>query len=239
MLWDPHWPVCWCFCRENRPQKGGICVANHTTPIDVVILANDGCYSMVSFASWEYQWVCDSFCNPTLSTGRTDSWRSAGDPSEVHGQVLPPCLVREVRDEGPKRSDQQVTTRFTWQQEALWQLVRKNSYKWTLFPMDWCDIKTKADNRCLNLSPAVALAWAPPTQTLSDDIVLNIQYYQECCLDSFRHIWEILLISLEQNTWATLPAGVGQRVRCCLWQTAAGQRWPHAAAHHQHVNDWM
>ncbi|XP_026210482.1 glycerol-3-phosphate acyltransferase 3 [Anabas testudineus] len=33
--------------RENRPQKGGICVANHTTPIDVVILANDGCYAMV------------------------------------------------------------------------------------------------------------------------------------------------------------------------------------------------
>ncbi|KAM4719316.1 glycerol-3-phosphate acyltransferase 3 isoform 2-T2 [Anableps anableps] len=32
---------------ENRPQKGGICVANHTTPIDVVILANDGCYAMV------------------------------------------------------------------------------------------------------------------------------------------------------------------------------------------------
>ncbi|CAK6983451.1 glycerol-3-phosphate acyltransferase 3-like [Scomber scombrus] len=33
--------------KENRPQKGGICVANHTTPIDVVILANDGCYAMV------------------------------------------------------------------------------------------------------------------------------------------------------------------------------------------------
>ncbi|XP_029371372.1 glycerol-3-phosphate acyltransferase 3 isoform X1 [Echeneis naucrates] len=33
--------------KENRPQKGGICVSNHTTPIDVVILANDGCYAMV------------------------------------------------------------------------------------------------------------------------------------------------------------------------------------------------
>ncbi|XP_060928126.1 glycerol-3-phosphate acyltransferase 3 [Limanda limanda] len=33
--------------RDNRPQKGGICVSNHTTPIDVVILANDGCYAMV------------------------------------------------------------------------------------------------------------------------------------------------------------------------------------------------
>ncbi|KAF7646277.1 hypothetical protein LDENG_00190500 [Lucifuga dentata] len=33
--------------KENKPQKGGICVANHTTPIDIVILANDGCYAMV------------------------------------------------------------------------------------------------------------------------------------------------------------------------------------------------
>uniref|UniRef100_A0A8C9WU37 1-acylglycerol-3-phosphate O-acyltransferase 9, like n=1 Tax=Scleropages formosus TaxID=113540 RepID=A0A8C9WU37_SCLFO len=33
--------------KENKPRKGGICVANHTSPIDVVILANDGCYAMV------------------------------------------------------------------------------------------------------------------------------------------------------------------------------------------------
>uniref|UniRef100_A0AAR2IWG6 Phospholipid/glycerol acyltransferase domain-containing protein n=1 Tax=Pygocentrus nattereri TaxID=42514 RepID=A0AAR2IWG6_PYGNA len=33
--------------KENHPKKGGICVANHTSPIDIVILANDGCYAMV------------------------------------------------------------------------------------------------------------------------------------------------------------------------------------------------
>uniref|UniRef100_A0A672ZKB0 Glycerol-3-phosphate acyltransferase 3-like n=1 Tax=Sphaeramia orbicularis TaxID=375764 RepID=A0A672ZKB0_9TELE len=33
--------------RENKPKKGGICVANHTTPIDIVILCNDACYAMV------------------------------------------------------------------------------------------------------------------------------------------------------------------------------------------------
>ncbi|XP_061672078.1 glycerol-3-phosphate acyltransferase 3-like [Syngnathoides biaculeatus] len=33
--------------RENIPQKGGICVANHTSPIDIVILCNDACYAMV------------------------------------------------------------------------------------------------------------------------------------------------------------------------------------------------
>lgn len=38
--------------RENRPKKGGICVANHTSPIDIVILANDGCYAMVSRADF-------------------------------------------------------------------------------------------------------------------------------------------------------------------------------------------
>ncbi|ROL49741.1 Glycerol-3-phosphate acyltransferase 3-like [Anabarilius grahami] len=33
--------------KQNRPKRGGICVANHTSPIDVVILANDSCYAMV------------------------------------------------------------------------------------------------------------------------------------------------------------------------------------------------
>lgn len=33
--------------RENKPKNGGICVANHTSPIDVIILASDGCYAMV------------------------------------------------------------------------------------------------------------------------------------------------------------------------------------------------
>uniref|UniRef100_A0A8D0H3T4 Glycerol-3-phosphate acyltransferase 3 n=1 Tax=Sphenodon punctatus TaxID=8508 RepID=A0A8D0H3T4_SPHPU len=36
--------------KENKPQKGGICVANHTSPIDVIILTNDGCYAMVGQA---------------------------------------------------------------------------------------------------------------------------------------------------------------------------------------------
>ncbi|KAG1657696.1 Glycerol-3-phosphate acyltransferase 4 [Nymphon striatum] len=33
--------------RENRAKPGGICVANHTSPIDVVILACDNCYALV------------------------------------------------------------------------------------------------------------------------------------------------------------------------------------------------
>ncbi|KAI3361894.1 hypothetical protein L3Q82_002218 [Scortum barcoo] len=56
--------------RENKPQKGGICVANHTTPIDVVILANDGCYAMVSVT--------------------TDIWMF-GCLVRCHGDVTAPC----------------------------------------------------------------------------------------------------------------------------------------------------
>ncbi|XP_054721188.1 glycerol-3-phosphate acyltransferase 3-like [Uloborus diversus] len=33
--------------KENRATGGGICVANHTSPIDVVILACDNCYALV------------------------------------------------------------------------------------------------------------------------------------------------------------------------------------------------
>uniref|UniRef100_T1IW46 Phospholipid/glycerol acyltransferase domain-containing protein n=1 Tax=Strigamia maritima TaxID=126957 RepID=T1IW46_STRMM len=33
--------------RENRAKGGGICVANHTSPIDVVILACDNCYALI------------------------------------------------------------------------------------------------------------------------------------------------------------------------------------------------
>ncbi|XP_068259042.1 glycerol-3-phosphate acyltransferase 3-like isoform X2 [Nyctibius grandis] len=36
--------------RENRPQEGGICVTNHTSPLDVLILASDRCYSLVGQA---------------------------------------------------------------------------------------------------------------------------------------------------------------------------------------------
>ncbi len=56
---------------QYRPQSDGICVANHTTPIDVVILQNDQTYALVSchqeqsrsdrqtltYCPWETCWV--------------------------------------------------------------------------------------------------------------------------------------------------------------------------------------
>ena len=36
------------FNRENRAKGGGICVANHTSPIDIILLGCDNAYAMVS-----------------------------------------------------------------------------------------------------------------------------------------------------------------------------------------------
>ena len=37
--------------RQYRPKSDGICVANHTTPIDVVMLNCDRSYAMVCFVT--------------------------------------------------------------------------------------------------------------------------------------------------------------------------------------------
>lgn len=37
---------------ENRAKGGGICVANHTTPVDVIFLSSDNCYAYVSIYRW-------------------------------------------------------------------------------------------------------------------------------------------------------------------------------------------
>lgn len=36
---------------HNKPRSDGICVANHTTPVDIVVLACDNSYSYVSLSS--------------------------------------------------------------------------------------------------------------------------------------------------------------------------------------------
>ncbi|KAJ7411377.1 Glycerol-3-phosphate acyltransferase 3 [Willisornis vidua] len=51
--------------RENRPQQGGICVANHTSPLDVLILASDGCYSLVGQAHGGLMGLIQKSCMQT------------------------------------------------------------------------------------------------------------------------------------------------------------------------------
>uniref|UniRef100_A0A663LZJ0 Phospholipid/glycerol acyltransferase domain-containing protein n=1 Tax=Athene cunicularia TaxID=194338 RepID=A0A663LZJ0_ATHCN len=50
---------------ENRPQEGGICVANHTSPLDVLILATDGCYSLVGQAHGGFLGLIQKSCMQT------------------------------------------------------------------------------------------------------------------------------------------------------------------------------
>ncbi|XP_063216202.1 glycerol-3-phosphate acyltransferase 3 isoform X3 [Bacillus rossius redtenbacheri] len=33
--------------KENKPNRGGVCVANHTTPIDVMVLSTENCFALV------------------------------------------------------------------------------------------------------------------------------------------------------------------------------------------------
>lgn len=57
------------FCRQNRAKCGSVVVANHTTPIDIVMLAVDNCFTLVSQKNSEVQvgipplhWHCIVFC---------------------------------------------------------------------------------------------------------------------------------------------------------------------------------
>ncbi len=122
------------FFSENKPKNGGICVANHTSPIDVIILASDGCYAMVitplpsrkhqKHRHWSlFRHSCLSgnliflpeidlllFSCPSLlcSSGWSNSRWPDGSHSEIHGQGLPTCLVRTLRSQRQTSSGQEV-----------------------------------------------------------------------------------------------------------------------------------
>uniref|UniRef100_A0A915A6L3 Phospholipid/glycerol acyltransferase domain-containing protein n=1 Tax=Parascaris univalens TaxID=6257 RepID=A0A915A6L3_PARUN len=56
--------------QENRAKHGGICVANHTSPIDVMILSCDNCYAMVG----QRQGGFLGFLQTTLSRSADHIW---------------------------------------------------------------------------------------------------------------------------------------------------------------------
>ncbi|KAL6734141.1 hypothetical protein Aduo_004712 [Ancylostoma duodenale] len=68
--------------RENRAKKGGICVANHTSPIDVMVLSCDNCYAMVG----QKQGGILGFIEESLSRAEDHIWferSEAGDRKKV------------------------------------------------------------------------------------------------------------------------------------------------------------
>ncbi|XP_051474236.1 glycerol-3-phosphate acyltransferase 3-like, partial [Apus apus] len=74
--------------RENRPQKGGICVANHTSPLDVLILASDGCYSLVGQAHGGFLGLIQKLCTQT-------SQHVLFERSEMKDRLLVRTKIRE------------------------------------------------------------------------------------------------------------------------------------------------
>lgn len=105
--------------RENKPKNGGICVANHTTPIDVIILANDGRYSLVEsllcvsvLLMWKVAPLCvnlNFFTSHTGPWGRPGARRVAGNGPAGHAQVLASHLVWEIRSQRQTPCGQKVT----------------------------------------------------------------------------------------------------------------------------------
>lgn len=41
--------------KQYRPKNGGVCVANHTSPVDVLVLSTDNSYSLVSYIMWMWK----------------------------------------------------------------------------------------------------------------------------------------------------------------------------------------
>lgn len=56
--------------RENMAKGGGICVANHTSPIDIIVLGYDNCYAMVG----QSQGGLFGFIQNTLSKAEHHIW---------------------------------------------------------------------------------------------------------------------------------------------------------------------
>ena len=83
---------------ENKP-KNGICVANHTTPIDVLILACDNAYDLVSIRFYrrlsDYPDTDELLLS--ICQDRADSRRIYWYLSRRPVKVLQSHLVREVR----------------------------------------------------------------------------------------------------------------------------------------------
>lgn len=100
--------------RENKPKNGGICVANHTTPIDVIILANDGCYSLVdNFLFFCFYLFCAKYFSEYLMCffflkGGPGASRAVGDGAAGHGQVHASHLVREIPSQRQTSGGQKV-----------------------------------------------------------------------------------------------------------------------------------
>lgn len=54
--------------KENRAKSGSVCVANHTSPIDIVMLAGDNCFTMVGQRHRGFTGMIQMACSMAQST---------------------------------------------------------------------------------------------------------------------------------------------------------------------------
>ncbi|KAF8767367.1 Glycerol-3-phosphate acyltransferase 3 like protein [Argiope bruennichi] len=79
--------------KENRAVNGGICVANHTSPIDVVILANDNSYALVGQSHGGFLGVLQS----GLGRATSHIWFERGEVRDR--ELVQKRLKEHVQDE--------------------------------------------------------------------------------------------------------------------------------------------
>lgn len=74
--------------RENRAKGGGICVANHTSPIDIIILGCDNTYAMVGQAQGGFFGIMQN----AFSRGESHIWFNRAEASDRH------AVARRLRE---------------------------------------------------------------------------------------------------------------------------------------------
>lgn len=147
------------FSSENKPKNGGICVANHTSPIDVIILASDGCYAMVTILAQNVEknktftlvtsstagicWSGNSPRNRSVAIfvfvllGWTNPWRLDGGHSEIHGQSLSTHLVWTLRSKRQTSCGQKVELQSVFKDiffcTFLWRFTFLEIIPWVVF----------------------------------------------------------------------------------------------------------
>ncbi len=84
---------------ENKPSQSGICVANHTSPIDVLVLACDNAYALVSYSERVNGVKRLEINMEILNTDRPDSLWPLGELPEHVVKSLSAHLVSAIRSQ--------------------------------------------------------------------------------------------------------------------------------------------
>lgn len=135
--------------RENIP-KCGICVANHTTPIDVMVLHCDNSYALVLWTWGGYQ--CDPYF--TIYQHPWVDWptsrRILGDYSTSFSTRFFTYLVRALRSKRPRNSREKVCFKLQMKGKCCLNLYSLNRLKEHVDDPDKLPILIFPEGTCIN-----------------------------------------------------------------------------------------